>query len=195
MFATSEFKLGFDENARFTRVINASIKISTDFEDGSISHEISIRDEKDNEIYYLNVNRSHNQTEMRTYISVSLYNGESFTIDQDWYAGSVDASPLVNFINNHIAQKGVTAPLNLIMRVTTYCGGSDPHNDYPPISELSQAIFELECETGINVYKKDVGVVKAATTAYRKLGGSWAEIPEEEAKDILKNNIITQGGS
>ena len=60
---------------------------------------------------------------------------------------------------------------------------------------LSQFYIEIEYTEILNmgIRKKVGGVVKAATTAYRKLGGSWVEVAEEEAKDVLKNNIITEG--
>ena len=62
---------------------------------------------------------------------------------------------------------------------------------------LSQFYIEIEYTEILNmgIRKKVGGAVKAATAAYRKTNGSWTEITEEEAKDILKNNIITQGGS
>lgn len=62
---------------------------------------------------------------------------------------------------------------------------------------LSQLYIEIDYEEilDIGIHRQVNGAVKAAVAAYRKLGGSWAEITEEEAKDILKNNIITQGGS
>jgi hypothetical protein len=65
------------------------------------------------------------------------------------------------------------------------------------LANLSQACIDILYEDilDIGIHRKVGGVVKAATAAYRKVGGSWAEIPEEEAKDILNNNIITQGGS
>jgi hypothetical protein len=62
---------------------------------------------------------------------------------------------------------------------------------------LSQFYIEIEYTEILNmgIYKKVAGAVKAARATYRKLGGSWVEITEEEAKGVLKNNIITQGGS
>ncbi|MBO5009581.1 MAG: hypothetical protein J6D20_02615 [Clostridia bacterium] len=60
---------------------------------------------------------------------------------------------------------------------------------------LTQAYVEIVYEElpGIGVHKMVNGAVKAATAAYRKAGGAWAEITEEECKSVLQNNIITEG--
>ena len=61
---------------------------------------------------------------------------------------------------------------------------------------LSQLYIEIDYEEilDIGVHKKVGGEYKAANAAYRKTGGSWVEITEEECKSILKSNTIIKGG-
>lgn len=60
---------------------------------------------------------------------------------------------------------------------------------------LTQAYVEISYEDlqGIGIYKKKDGAARLTLEAYRKIGESWVEISEEEAKDVLKNNTITEG--
>lgn len=60
---------------------------------------------------------------------------------------------------------------------------------------VSQVYIELDCEYQFSsgVYDKINGTYKAAAAAYKKINGAWSEIPEDECKEILKNNHIRRG--
>lgn len=102
----------------------------------------------------------------------------------------LDVPDIVIAFNNYLETNGdipkVTAEID-----SKYDGSGKAKAD----CALTTLAIILECEyqKDIGIHKKVSGAVKAATAAYRKLGGSWVEVTEEEAKDVLKNNIITEG--
>lgn len=98
---------------------------------------------------------------------------------------------LISAINSHIESTGYLPEIRLKIQTNLYVEeNKDSSNEY----YITQAYITLTYEDGtIGIRKKNGGAVKAATAAYRKLGGSWVEVTEEETKDILKNNIITEG--
>ncbi|MBR3806666.1 MAG: hypothetical protein IKJ13_07555 [Clostridia bacterium] len=101
----------------------------------------------------------------------------------------LDVPDIASAFNNYLETSGYIPKVS-----ASISSGYEGHGNKTPVDcALTTLTIILECELGINVYKKVNGAVKAATATYRKLGGSWAEITEEEAKDVLKNNIITEG--
>ena len=58
---------------------------------------------------------------------------------------------------------------------------------------ITTAWIELDFEDSIGVYDKINGTYKAVTTAYKKIGGTWSEITEDECKEVLKKNTIRRG--
>ena len=101
-------------------------------------------------------------------------------------------SALLSNTNAFLKKNDKLPELKMILRTVAH--GMTNKNNYGCI-RVTQAYLEIVYEdiTDIGVFKKANGAVKATAVAYRKLGGSWAEITEEEAKDVLKNNIITEG--
>jgi hypothetical protein len=108
-------------------------------------------------------------------------------------------SELLDRINKDIRQQHQVK--DLVLEITTRAETAAPStqgaNPKKRSVSVTQAYIELEYEyiLDIGIHRRVGGVVKAATAAYRKVGGTWQEIDEAEAKDILNNNIITQGGS
>lgn len=147
-----------------------------------------------------------------SYCSQTEYARNSFTleingvavksdgVDEDykgggWFGGAFYEA--IAIINDYLVVNKVLPEINIIVESTSWDATGMGNKVKLAESGVSQLYVTLNYEEilDIGVFRKVNGVVKAATAAYRKLGGSWAEIPEEEAKDILKNNIITQGGS
>ncbi len=98
---------------------------------------------------------------------------------------------LISAINSHVESTGFLPEIRLKIHTNlSVKENKDESNEY----YITQAYITLAYKDDtIGVHKKVGGAVKAATAAYRKLGGSWVEITEEEAKDVLRNNIITEG--
>ena len=193
-YTYSTFKLDFDDNTKIRKVISASIKVEASFQYGNASHNISIFDENENEVYsiYLGYSEEGNAIGVRI-------NGEQLHPETAWggitgssVTNSFDASSLADFINDHITRKGLATPLNLTLEIRSGVRKNDG-SKYDSLAELSQAIFELECETGIEVYEKVDGNYVVSTAAYKKHNGIWSEIHEDEAKTILNNNTIRRG--
>lgn len=68
------------------------------------------------------------------------------------------------------------------------------YKTYDTVSRLiTTAWIELDFEDSIGVCDKINGTYKAATAAYKKVGGAWSEITEDECKEVLKNNTIRRG--
>lgn len=98
---------------------------------------------------------------------------------------------LISAINSHIESTGYLPEIRLKMQTNLYAA---TNKDNSSECYITQAYITLTYEDGtIGIKKKIGGVAKDATAAYRKLGGSWTEIAEEEAKNVLQNNIITEG--
>ena len=107
---------------------------------------------------------------------------------------------LVERINAYIGENGNNSLTNLMLLIGitagSYSHGTSSSTSYEyDTVRVSQAYLEIDYEEILNigVYRKSGGAVKAAMLAYRKKSGSWVEVTEEEAKDVLKNNIITEG--
>jgi hypothetical protein len=60
---------------------------------------------------------------------------------------------------------------------------------------ITQAYIEVLYDDveNVGIYDKINGKQKAATATYQKFNGTWSEIPEDEAKTIIKNNTIKRG--
>jgi hypothetical protein len=58
---------------------------------------------------------------------------------------------------------------------------------------ISTAWIEIETYDSNGIYDKVNDNYKASTNAYKKVMGVWIEIPENEAKTILKSNNIRRG--
>lgn len=181
---TSTFKLSLDEGVSLPKVISAQIIIHIGVT-MSGSHRFTVFDGSGAVIY-----------ELYALYEDTVSSGSTFHItdtegiDEVRSGGAqtfaFNTSALVDYVNRHDDS-------DLILTITT---SADVNSEKSTASAfVSQAIFKLVCETSIGIHRKVGGVVKAATAAYKKVGGSWVEVPEEEAKDILNNNIITQGGS
>ena len=109
---------------------------------------------------------------------------------------------LVERINTYIGENGNDSLTNLMLLVRIKAGyyshGTSSSVEYVyDTVRVSQVYLEIDYEEilDIGVFRKVNGAVKAAVEAYKKVGGTWQEIDEAEAKSILKNNTITQGGS
>lgn len=103
----------------------------------------------------------------------------------------------IQSLNSIIKANGSLTEIKLRLNTYSYEKESGSYKSYSATASISQAYLEVYYEDILNIgiHRKVGGVVKAATAAYKKFGGSWVEVTEEEAKGVLKNNIITQGGS
>lgn len=137
------------------------------------------------------------------YYEIKQYeNGAFLTNDNAWYTDkyysfesviSKNAS-IIKEINSYYRANG-TMPLIYIEIITDgqyYEGSSGSKTTIPKVSQVYLDVV-YEDITNIGIFDKVGGAYKAATAAYRKTGGAWSEITEDEAKTILKNNTIRRG--
>lgn len=108
-------------------------------------------------------------------------------------------------LSNYLSKESAGSTVNIVFLVTTVNGYSSETNKgsvetitqytYTEV-RLSQLYLEIDYNEilDIGVHKKVNGEYKAANAAYRKIGGSWVEITEDECKSILKSNTIIKGG-
>lgn len=135
-------------------------------------------------------------SETTGYLSVTDYatTQYEYTLSNEW----------VQAINDHISKYGkgkfpsIQVWVETVNGYTTWKAGSGGYTyyDFHEV-RLSQLYLEIEYEEilDIGIHRQVNGAVKAAVAAYKKVDGTWQEIDEAEAKSILKNNTITQGGS
>jgi hypothetical protein len=141
------------------------------------------------------------ESDMRNFCTVTIGEqsvSKTISFDTAYSSDYSDVSELVDSLNDYIKANGAGSFPEVIASVTTDTESQpDDLKQQYPYTCFSQLYIEVTYKTvtGLGIYRKSGGAVKAATAAYRKLGGSWVEITEEEAKGVLKNNIITQGGS
>ena len=88
-----------------------------------------------------------------------------------------------------------TMPPLEIRIVTTGDSSNGYGGDKTGSAHVSQVYLEIVYEniTNIGIFDKIQSDHKAATAAYKKVGGTWTEISEDEAKATIKNNTIRRG--
>lgn len=98
----------------------------------------------------------------------------------------------IDHLNNYIIQNGLLP--NDITGLITLNSNVDTTQKIGSETCVSQIYFEFDYEEiTSSLFDKVGGAYKAATAAYRKVGGAWSEIPEDEAKATIKNNTIRRG--
>lgn len=99
----------------------------------------------------------------------------------------------INKLNNFIADKGLL-PTDIACQLSFRAWHDDNSKSTDSPFMISQVYFEFDYEyLNIGLFKKKGDIYQAATNAYKKQNGTWSEIPEDEAKTILKNNTIRRG--
>lgn len=109
------------------------------------------------------------------------------------YVKSVlNTNEFVAALNSYFAKYHKLPQLEIEISTT---GGSNTEKDTEAECKVSQVYLEmvLDKSLGFGIFDKVDGLYKAATVAYKKNGGTWTEISENECKEILKNNTIRRG--
>lgn len=98
----------------------------------------------------------------------------------------------IKVINTYIKEHKSFPPLYFYIHL--YAGVANEYKDAPVIY-LTQTYLEITYNDVVNigVYEKAGGKQMPSTAAYKKVGGAWSEITEDECKEVLKNNTIRRG--
>lgn len=123
--------------------------------------------------------------------SSSSDTGEAYKTNE-WFITA--SSSITSSINLFVKNNKVLPEIHLQLETTAHAFSSSNKSD-DASAYITQAYIEVFYEDilDIGVSKKINGEYKAASTAYKKQSGTWSEIPEDEAKTILKNNTIRRG--
>lgn len=92
------------------------------------------------------------------------------------------------FINKNKKFPDIKISFKIVMEKPT----TDGKENEVRLSWTQMPVF-YEDKNNIGIFDKFGGSYKAATVAYKKTGGTWTEILENECKEILKNNTIRRG--
>lgn len=125
---------------------------------------------------------------------------EYITPYREDYDGYPDFGTSVFFLNdsaieaiNEFINKNKKFPdIKISFRIVMEKPTTDGKENEVRLSWTQITIF-YEDKNNIGIFDKVNGLYKAATVAYKKNGGTWTEISENECKEILKNNTIRRG--
>lgn len=100
-------------------------------------------------------------------------------------------SKIVCDINSYIEQNSNEILHDIIVEISV----DTNHDGYKafPTLYISQIYLEVLYDYGFSLYRKVSGTLVNSTAAYRKVNDAWAEISEDECKNILQNNTIRSG--
>lgn len=105
---------------------------------------------------------------------------------------SEQSEALASLVNEYLKENNKFPSITVKLYISGSTGGSPKGSrDYQIF--ISQLFMIFSCSTDIGIYDKVGGKQKAATATYQKVNGKWTDIPEDEAKIIIKNNTIKRG--
>ena len=157
---------------------------------------------------YIDVNYIGSRITFRIYVGEKYYEIEQYADrpmginDNVWYIDEYYSfesvisknALIIKEINSYYRANGTMPPIyiEIITDGQYYEGNSGSKLTIPKVSQVYLDVVYLTI-TDIGLFNKVGDAYKAATAAYRKAGGAWSEISEDEAKATIKNNTIRRG--
>lgn len=101
-----------------------------------------------------------------------------------------ESEELLAMLNDYIELKGTLPSLTLIADTSMSAGSSK--GSAVAALYISQLFMELNytASFGLNIHRKVNGEWKQAQAAFKKVGGVWTEITEDECRAYMQGNLI-----
>lgn len=105
------------------------------------------------------------------------------------------SSDIVKEINSYYKTHKTMPPVEILINTDGEYGAEGAAGAKRSPAKVSQVYLDVVYEdiTNIGIFDKVGGKQMPSTAAYKKVGGAWSEITEDECKEVLKNNTIRRG--
>ena len=143
--------------------------------------------------FRLSVNGAQFNTVQRS----SLYRGSAWTTNSYYTFEAVitSSSDIVKEINSYYKTHKTMPPVEILINTDGEYDAEGAAGAKQSSAKVSQVYLDVVYEdiTNIGIFDKVGGKQMPSTAAYKKVGGAWSEITEDECKELLKNNTIRRG--
>lgn len=106
---------------------------------------------------------------------------------------TVQYPEIVGVVNEYLKKHNEFPEISVSIRSSMMGRNLSGNKSDTRLAYITQMYSEFYYSDNKEIYQKNDGKYKYASGTYQKKNGTWAEIPSDEAKTIVKNNTIRRG--